>query len=80
MLPFCFLPSAYPGAEAAQEVVPAARQDPEIRASDWAAPLPLPQAKGSAALASGIYKAKKAVRSQCSTSENLNVPLKEASP
>lgn len=77
MLPFCFLPSAYPGAEAALEVVSAAGQDPQIGASDWAAPLPLPQAKSSAALASGIYKAKKAGRSQCSTPENLNVSLKE---
>lgn len=50
MFPFCFLSSAYPGAEAALEVLLAAGQDPEIRASDWAAPLPLPQAKSSSCL------------------------------
>lgn len=52
-------------------------QPGRIHRLELQASLPLPQAQSSAALPSGIYKAKEAVRSQCSAPENLNVSLKE---
>lgn len=74
VLPFCFLPSAYTGAEAARELVPTDRWGLQAELQAWAASLPLPQAKGSAAPASETAEARKGWRSQISVAETPMSP------